>query len=141
MKVYLIITGCFLWLASAESYGQKAVNPEADTVKWEYADIRNQVRNEKVDIGGHFISYGGSAFKWIQTGVDREYFFHVRSVEGKWSDADQDGELTYRAACKDIEGTIRISRQRRKLTIVLDFIQPEKQTPHLVLNVGSYTKM
>ena len=130
-----------LILTPALAVAQEAANPARDTIQWEYSDIGNQIRNEKVDISGYFISYGGNGFTWIQNGVDREYTFSVKDVEGKWSDADQNGELVYRAACKDIEGTIRISRQRRKVTIELDFTQPDKQTPHLVLNVASYTKM
>jgi len=142
MKKYLSMRlVVILVLAPIVTAAQKTANPETDTIKWEYVDIQNQVRSEKLNISGQFISYAGGGFKWIQTGVDREYYFEVRSVEGKWTDADQDGELVYRAACKDIDGTIRISRQRRSITVVLDFIQPDKQTPHLILNVDSYTKM
>jgi len=120
---------------------EQAINPEVDTIKWEYTNISNRVRSERVNISGHFITYAGRGFIWIQDGVDRTYSFDVKSREGRWPNADEDGELVYVATCRDAEGTIRISRRRRQLIVELDFVRPDKTTPHLVLNVNSYAKM
>ena len=122
------------------THAQK-VNPAMDTVEWFYSKIENKVRNESVSISGKFISYGGKSFKWIQNGVDREYTFDNKSTMGDWFDSSQEGEFTYRSSCKDINGTIRIYRDKRKVFIVLDFVQPEKRTPHLVFEITSYAKL
>lgn len=116
-------------------------NPETDTIQWHYGDIQNVVRSEKVNISGHFISYGGKYLVWVQDGIDRKYHFEVSDVEGKWTDASQDGGLLYRATCLEVDGIIRISRQRKTLKIELDFVKPDKRTPHLSFDVDTYTKM
>jgi hypothetical protein len=129
-----------MFAASTTIQAQK-VNPAIDTVEWIYSKIENKVLNENVSIGGKFISYGGRSFKWIQNGVDREYTFVNKSTTGDWFDSSQDGEFTYRSSCKDINGTIRIFRDKRKVFIVLDFLQPEKRTPHFVFEITSYSKL
>ncbi len=132
---YLFVLLCL------SSYGQSSTNPETDTIKWEYKKIENRVQKETVSLSGTIISYGGTSFKWHQNNVDREYVFEVKSVKGNWKDASKDGELVYTAVCNEIEGTIHISRRKKLVTIVLDFVKPDKRTPHLVLDINSITKI
>ncbi len=116
-------------------------NPATDTIQWHYGDIQNVVRSEKVNISGHFISYGGKELVWVQDGVDRTYKFEVSRIEGEWTDAGKDGGLVYQATCLEVDGTIRISRRRKNLKIELDFVKPDKRTPHLTFEVDTYTKL
>jgi hypothetical protein len=138
-NIYILVA--ILSLAAWAPSRAQTVNPGTDTVEWIYSRIENKVLSENVPISGKFISYGGRSFKWIQNGVDREYTFENRSRNGDWFDASEDGESRYRSVCKDIEGTIRIYRDKRKVFIVLDFVQPEKRTPHLVFEITSYSKL
>jgi hypothetical protein len=130
-----------LLLNTSASYAQEAINPEMDTIKWHYGDIRNELRSENINISGHFISYSNKGFLWVQDGIDRTYKFDVKSVEGTWTDAGEKGELIYWASCGGEQGSIRLSRVRGELKIELDFVQPDKYTPHLVLTVDSYIKL
>lgn len=136
---YTLLT-IFLIVIFASSKAQ-TVNPAQDTVEWEYSKIENKVLSENVTMGGKFISYGSNSFRWIQNGVDREYTFENKSMKGDWVDATKEGELVYRSSCKDIDGTIRLFREKRKVFIVLDFVQPDKRTPHFVFEINSYAKL
>jgi len=132
-----------LCLAPVLAQAQREVspNPEADTIQWHYGDIQNIVLSEKINISGHFISYGSQSLVWFQDGIDRTYRFDVTGVDGKWTDAGRDGGLVYRATCLEVDGTIRISRRRKALRIELDFVKPDKRTPHLSFDVDTYSKM
>lgn len=136
-----LIVSLFSFPVWAQAQREVNPNPGADTIQWHYGDIRNVVRSEKVNISGHFTSYGNKKLVWVQDGIDRTYNFDVTGVEGDWTDAGQDGELVYRATCLEVDGTIRISRRRKTLKIELDFVKPDKRTPRLDFDVNGYTKM
>lgn len=138
MRNFITITlSSILLLAGFASSAQKVVNPRLDTVRWDYRQIENRVRSEMVTLGGHFISYAGKSFLWVQNGVDREYIFHTKSVKGDWTNAGRIGELVYRVTCNGEEGTLRLIRTPRAIIVELDFKQPNKRTPHLYLLVNS----
>ena len=136
----IAVTG-ILWLASLSSTAQEVVNPKIDTVRWDYRRIENRVRSEMVSIGGHFISNAGNNFVWIQDGVDRKYTFYTKSVTGNWTNTGGIGELVYRVTCNGEEGTLRLIRTSRAIIVELDFLQPNKRTPHLYLLVNSIQKI
>jgi hypothetical protein len=141
MRTTFYILLAMLASATYTNLQAQKLNPATDTVEWVYTRIENKVLNENVALGGKFVSYGGKSFKWIQNGVDREYTFENKSTTGDWFDSSLDGQFIYRSSCKDIDGTIRIYRDRRKVFIVLDFVQPDKRTPHLVFEITSYSKL
>ncbi len=136
----IAVTG-IIWLASLSSTAQEVVNPRIDTVKWEYRRIENRVRGEMVSLGGHFISNAGKNFIWIQNGVDRKYTFYTKSVTGNWTNAGRTGELVYHVTCNGEDGTLRLFRTSRAIIVELDFLQPNKRTPHLYLLVNSIQKI
>lgn len=117
------------------------INPETDTVRWDYGKVENKVRSETLSISGHFISYGSKSFLWVQNGMDHKYAFEIKGVKGSWSDITQTGELVYQAVCEGIDGTIRIYRQRRDVIIQLDFAKPDTLSPNIDLQVSSYSKI
>ena len=131
----------FLMLACHTSFAQHILNPIRDTVQWDYRQIENRVRSETVTLGGHFISYAGKSFLWVQNGVDRHYIFKTKSLRGDWTDARSSGELTYRVTCNGEEGTLKLFRKGQKLFVEFDFLQPNKKTPHLLLLITSITKI
>lgn len=116
-------------------------NPASDTLKWVYGKVENKVRSETVNQGGHFISFGGKSFLWVQNGVDREYTFHTKSVEGDWTDGRKVGEIIYRVTCNGEEGNLRLVRTSRAIIVELDFLKPDKRTPHLYLLINSIEKI
>ena len=63
------------------------------------AELRTGVKSEMVNLGGHFISYAGESFLWVQNGVDRKYTFKTKTVSGDWNDANKNGELVYSVTC------------------------------------------
>ena len=136
----IALTGILL-LAGLASSAQELVNPRLDTVRWEYRSIENRVRSEMVSLRGHFISYAGNSFLWIQDGVDRKYTFYTKSVTGNWTNAGRAGELVYRVTCNGEDGTLRLIRTRRAIIVELDFLLPNKRTPHLYLLVNSIQKI
>lgn len=130
-----------LMALQGNAQGPDSADPATDTIRWYYGDIRSVIRSERVNIGGHFVSYGSKQLVWIQDGIDRTYTFDVIGVEGEWHNASKEGSLIYKATCLEVDGTIRISRQRKGLKIELDFSHPDKQTPRLDFDVTRYTKM
>ena len=136
----LLLIG-ILWLANFVSTAQGAVNPELDTIRWEYRKIENRVRSEMVSLGGHFISYAGETFVWTQDGVDRKYTFRTKAVTGNWTNASRIGQLVYSVTCNGEDGTLRLIRTPRAIIVELDFLKPNKRTPHLYLLVNSIQKM
>lgn len=140
-KFTTISLGVIVSLISIQAEGQKVINPETDTIKWEYTRLENMVKREKINLSGYFISYSDKSFLWIQTGVDRKYSFDVKSVKGDWADVTGKGELIYHVTCNGEEGTLKMHREQGELKIILDFIQPDKRTPYLVLQIDGYTKI
>lgn len=126
-------------LASPALHAQ-ILSPKDDTVKWVYKNIENRVRSETVPQGGHFISYGGKSFLWVQDGVDRQYHFKTNSLKGDWRDSRKVGEMIYSVTCNGEEGTLRLIRRGRNFLVELDFLSANKRTPHLMLLVTSITK-
>jgi hypothetical protein len=135
------VLACTLLLASQQMLAQQILNPRFDTARWEYKQIENRVKSETVTLRGHFISYGGQTFLWVQEGVDRQYVFKTKSVTGDWRDSRRSGELNYRVTCNGEEGTLRLVRKSANLMVELDFVQPNKSTPHLVLIITSINKI
>ena len=134
------LAGIFL-LACQSLLAQNFLNPKLDTVRWDYRKIENRVRSETVTLGGHFISYGGNSFLWIQDGVDRQYVFQTKSFKGDWNDSRRAGELVYRVTCNGEEGTLKLIRRGSIFLVELDFFQPNKRTPHLLLLITSINKV
>jgi hypothetical protein len=130
-----------LLLACPSLLAQQTLNPKADTVRWDYRKIENRVRSETVTLGGHFISYGGKSFLWVQDGVDRQYVFQTKSLKGDWNDSRRAGELVYRVTCNGEEGTLKLIRRGATFLVELDFLQPGKRTPHLLLLITSINKV
>jgi len=138
---YTIAIVGILLLANYASSAQQLLNPRRDTVRWEYGIVENRVKSETVPHAGHFISYGDNSFLWVQNGVDRKYLFKTRSLKGDWNDAKKNGQLVYRVTCNGEEGTLKLVRTRQRLIVELDFLQPSKTTPHLVLLITSIQKI
>jgi hypothetical protein len=135
MLVSMFLLACPTLLA------QQMLNPKEDTVRWEYKRIENRVQSEIVALSGHFISYGGKSFLWIQDGVDRQYHFKTNSLTGDWRDSRKAGEMIYRVTCNGEEGTLKLIRRGRNFLVELDFLQANKKTPHLILLITSITKV
>jgi hypothetical protein len=128
-------------LASPALHAQQLLSPKEDTVRWDYKRIENRVRSETVAQGGYFISYGGKSFLWVQDGVDRQYHFKTKSLQGDWRDSRKIGEMVYRVSCNGEEGTLRLIRQGRNFFVELNFLNANKRTPHLMLLVTSINKV
>jgi hypothetical protein len=135
MLVSMFLLACPTLLA------QQMLNPKEDTVRWEYKRIENRVQSEIVALSGHFISYGGKSFLWVQDGVDRQYHFKTNSLTGDWRDSRKAGEMIYRVTCNGEEGTLKLIRRGRNFLVELDFLQANKKTPHLILLITSITKV
>jgi hypothetical protein len=135
----LLIATCSM--VSTVSTAQGTIDPRGDTIQWNYANVENRVKSELVNQGGYFINYGGQSFLWVQNGVDRKYVFKTQSVQGDWRDANKNGELVYRVNCNGEEGTLKLVRTRTQIFVELDFVQPNKTTPHLILLVTSINKI
>jgi hypothetical protein len=120
---------------------QQMLSPKEDTVRWDYKRIENRVQSETVTLGGHFISYGGKSFLWVQDGVDRQYRFKTNSLKGDWRDSRKAGEMIYRVTCNGEEGTLKLIRRGRNFLVELDFLQANKKTPHLILLITSINKV
>jgi hypothetical protein len=118
----------------------QVINPEKDTVKWEYGKVQNNLRSESVTISGHFITYGNNGLLWVQNGMDHKYAFEVKSVKGSWCDVSENGELVYGAICEGLEGTVPLYRQRKDVIIQIDFAQPDKLSPNIDLQINSFSK-
>ena len=127
-------------LLASPALQAQILSPKDDTVKWVYKKIENRVRSETVPQGGHFISYGGNGFLWVQDGVDRQYHFKTNSLKGDWRDSRKVGEMIYSVTCNGEEGTLRLIRRGRNFLVELDFLKANKRTPHLMLLVTSITK-
>lgn len=141
MKIITIFWLSLLSAVPLMSASAQIHDPKSDTLKWVYGKVENRVRSETVNQGGHFVSYGGKSFQWIQNGVDREYTFHTKAVEGNWNDAGKIGQLIYTVTCNGEEGTLRLIRTSRAIIVELDFLKPNKRTPHLYLLVNSIQKI
>lgn len=141
MKLTTILLIAICSMVSKVSTAQDTIDPRGDTIQWNYANVENRVKSELVNQGGYFINYGGESFLWVQNGVDREYVFKTKSVQGDWQDAKQNGELVYRVICNGEEGTLKLVRTRTQIFVELDFVQPNKTTPHLILLVTSINKI
>jgi hypothetical protein len=120
--------------------GQRSFNPMSDTIRWEYSMVENLVNNESVKISGWFVSYGEKKFEWIQDDGAKVYTFYANSKSGTWTSISDDGDVTYYVTFEEVDGTIKLYRKDRKLKIELDFVQPDKQTPHVILIVDSNKK-
>ena len=140
-NIITTVLACTLLLAYQQMLAQQILNPTLDTARWDYKQIENKVKSETVTLGGHFISYGGQKFLWVQDGVDRQYVFKTKSVTGDWRDSRRSGELVYRVTCNGEEGTLRLVRKATNLMVELDFVHPNKTTPHLVLLITSINKI
>ncbi|MEJ1239601.1 hypothetical protein WBG78_15800 [Chryseolinea sp. T2] len=130
---------CLFNFLTASLRAQSA-DPKSDTVEWRYSRIENKVTNETVVLSGKFISYGGDKLKWVQNGLDREYVFVNNSASGAWSDLRNNGEIVYRSTCDRVDGTVTLSRTKKGLIIELDFVKPDKNTPHFVFPIDSFSK-
>lgn len=135
MLVSMFLLACPMLLA------QQMLSPKEDTVRWEYKRIENRVQSETVTLGGHFISYGGKSFLWVQDGVDRQYHFKTNSLKGDWRDSRKAGEMIYRVTCNGEEGTLKLIRRGRNFLVELDFLQANKKTPHLILLITAINKV
>lgn len=140
-NITISIFACALLLANFASHSQGVLNPKSDTVKWTYRQVENRVKSETVSVSGHFLSYGGKNFLWVQDEVDRQYAFKSRSVSGNWTNASRAGEMIYRVTCNGEEGTLKLVRNGTKIFVELNFLQPNKSTPHLLLLITSISKV
>ena len=137
-KYLLVIWLCLFGLGGS---AQSIMNPTVDTIRWEYGDVKNERRGANIKLSGSLISYGSRGFLWIQNGVDYRYSFKILSQQGGWQDANRSGEITYRAVCEGIEGTVRIYKTRTGTNIHLDFKQGGQLTPDITLKIFSIKKM
>ena len=94
-----------------------------------------------ITLSGHLISYGEKGFLWVQDGMELKYSFDVRAVKGDWSDISQNGELIFESVCEGVTGTIRIFKEKRMIKIHMDFTQPNRLTPNIILETNSFQKL
>lgn len=141
MRIKILCLLSLLYAIAFVPASAQIQNPASDTLKWVYGKVENKVRSETVNQGGYFISYGGKSFLWVQNGVDREYTFHTTSIGGTWTDGRKVGEIIYRVTCNGEDGTLRLVRTSRAIIVELDFLKPDKRTPHLYLLINSIERI
>jgi len=127
-------------MVSSTGFAQD-IDPQADTVKWQYEKIDNINTDKTLTSGGYLVSYGSQRLIWNQDGIDKAYVFDIISVQGEWHDTSRNGELLYQAVCDGIEGTVRIFKSGSKRGIEMNFVKPGKETPHVVLQINSHQKI
>lgn len=123
----------------ATLFGQ-VINPQSDTIRWEYNGMTNLRNQELISLDGYFISTSGT-LQWIQHGVDSEYTLTVISSEGSWTDTSTEGTITHTVTCQDVTGTVTISGSAEGLKIRMDFRNGDALTPYLEIPVTSHSKL
>jgi hypothetical protein len=141
LKYAIALTTLSLNLLTGYAQQREAINPMIHTVKWEYGNAENKLRSERLTIRGHLISYGQKKLVWAQDGTDVLYSIDIKSTKGDWQDVAKNGELIYAVQCEGIDGTIRIWRDQGQLRMQLDFSQPDKLTPNLLLEIHAFSKI
>jgi hypothetical protein len=127
--------------AGSVSEAKVVINPQVDTIQWTYGRIENKTRAEKITLSGYFISYGLKGMVWVQTGMERKYSFDIKTAKGDWLNTDETGELLFEATCEGLNGTIRIVKEKKEITILLDFSQPDILSPNVAIEVNSFSKI
>ena len=119
----------------------QTINPSTDTIKWEYNQVENLLNGDKLDMKGSITSYGDKRYVWEQDGYPTVYEIESSSNKSSWTSATVDGNLESSATCKGLNGVVTIKRSKNQVTIEVNFEQPGKLSPHLILTVSSFSKL
>lgn len=111
-----------------------------DTIVWESSHAVNWVTGEKIDLPSTFITYGERGVEWIQENVNKKKSFNISNVSGQWSNASQDGQITYVLAVGSKTATIEFGRRNGLALIKCSIIHEGVQQMPFEFEVNNVTK-
>ena len=120
MKVKTSLIVFVMMMASVRLLAQ--VNPQTDSLTWQYDRIYNGKNQHEFSSAGTLLSYGGTKVEWVQN--DYVQSFTVTGVSGQWNDVNANGNIQFAITWGQSTGTLTFTRTVATLTAELNLTNP-----------------